>query len=101
MAYVRIEAPRAALRTPTLASSSCAPWKASVEIRMDTVKPTPATVPPPTTATQPTGGEIRPRLRRVTSHEAPTMPIGLPTTYPNRIPRVIGEVNARARNPPL
>jgi hypothetical protein len=35
----------------------------------------------------------------VTNHETPAIPTGLPTRYPNRIPSVIGEVEARARKP--
>ena len=44
------------LRTPSLASWSWLPWKASVAMRMETVKPIPAMVPVPATAAQPTGG---------------------------------------------
>jgi hypothetical protein len=54
--------------------------KASVEIRSETVKPIPAIVPPPRTAAQPTGGLMRPRLIRVTSHVVPVIPIGFPIT---------------------
>ena len=43
------------------------PWKASVAIRSETVKPMPAIAPPPSTDAQPTGGRIRPRLSLVTS----------------------------------
>ena len=93
------DATRAALSTPSLASSSRAPWKASVAIRIETVKPMPAIAPPPATAAQPTGGRSRPRLIRVTSQALPTTPIGLPATYPTRIPSVIGDVNAWRRNP--
>ena len=77
---VTIDAPRAALRMPSFASSSCSPSKASVATRSETVKPMPAIVPPPATATQPTGGCSRLRLSRVTSHEQPRIPTGLPTT---------------------
>ncbi len=49
-------------------------------MRSAIVNPTPAIVPPPATATQPTGGCSRPPLSRVTSHENPRMPTGLPTT---------------------
>jgi hypothetical protein len=62
-----------------------------------TVKPIPATAPPPATAAQPTGGRSRPRLSFTTSQEPPMMPIGFPARYPNSTPRVIGEVNPRAR----
>ena len=45
-----------------------------------TVKPMPAIVPLPSTAAQPTGGRIRPRMSRVTAHAVATTPSGLPTT---------------------
>ncbi len=45
-----------------------------------TVKPTPAIVPPPATAAQPTGGRSLPPVSRVSSHDAPRIPTGLPTT---------------------
>ena len=38
---------RQAARTPIFASSSCAPVKARLAIRKETVKPTPAAVPVP------------------------------------------------------
>ena len=87
----------AALSTPSLASSSRSPVNASVAIRIDTVNPMPAIVPPPTTAAHPTGGRSRPRLTTVTSHAVPATPIGLPTTYPIRMPSVMVDVNARER----
>jgi hypothetical protein len=65
---------------PSFASSSLSPSNASAAIRSATVKPMPAIVPPPATAAQPTGGCRRPRLSRVSSHELPRMPTGLPTT---------------------
>ena len=67
-------------RTPSLASCSAVPVKARVAIRMDTAKPIPAIVPTPATAAQPTGGRSRPRLRRVSSQDAPVMPSGFPAT---------------------
>ena len=67
----------------------------------DTVNPMPAIVPPPATASQPTGGRRRPRLSRVTSQDTPTMPTGLPTRYPSAMPSVTGEVYAAARKPGL
>ena len=60
-------------------------------MRMETVKPIPAMVPTPATAAQPTGGRSLPRLIRVSSQDAPAIPAGLPTTYPMRMPRVMGE----------
>jgi hypothetical protein len=45
-----------------------------------TSQPMPAMAPPPATAAQSTGGRSRPRLNRVTSHEKPAIPIGLPAT---------------------
>ena len=53
--------------------------KASDAISSETVNPMPATAPPPSTDTHPTGGRMRPRLSLVTSAAAPVMPIGLPT----------------------
>lgn len=50
------------------------PVNARVAIRMDTAKPMPAIVPTPATASQPTGGRSRPRLRRVSSQDPPVMP---------------------------
>ncbi len=75
-----IDAQRAALRMPSFASSSCGPSNARVATSSDTVKPIPAIVPPPATATQPTGGRSRSWLTRATSHDAPRMPSGLPAT---------------------
>ena len=63
------------------------------------MKPMPATAPPPASAAQPTGSRSLPRLSRVASHEAPTIPTGLPATYATRMPRVTGEVNALLRKP--
>ena len=68
------------VRTPSLASCSWVPVKARVAIRMDTANPIPAIVPTPVTVAQPTGGRSRPRLSRVSSHDAPVMPSGLPAT---------------------
>ena len=73
------------------------PLKASVEIRIDTVKPMPAIAPPPATATQPTGGRRRRLLARLTSHVVAVTPTGLPTTYPTRMPSVIRDRNAWVR----
>ena len=78
--HVTSDAPSAAARMPTLASSSCRPSNASDATSSETVKPTPAMVPAPATAPQPTGGRTRPPLIRVNSHEEPRMPSGLPTT---------------------
>ena len=77
---VSSDAPAAAPRMPSLASSSSTPEKARVAISSATVKPIPAIVPPATTAAHPTGGRSRPRLSRATSQETPTMPTGLPIT---------------------
>ena len=51
---VRQEAHSAAVSTPSFASSSSTPRKASVAISSETVKPIPAIAPPPSTAAQPT-----------------------------------------------
>ena len=74
------EAHSAADSTPTFASASWLPWKASEAISSDTMKPMPATAPAPVTAAQPTGGRIAPRLTRASSQAAPTVPAGFPTT---------------------
>ncbi len=100
-AQVSAAATIAAASTPALAWASCSPWKASEATSRDTVTPMPAIVPAPTTDAQPAGGRILPRLAVVTSQAAPAVPIGLPATYPARMPSVSGEVNARARNAPL
>ncbi len=90
----------AALSTPSFASCSCAPWNARLAMSSDTVKPIPATAPPPASAAQPTGRRNLPPLRRVARNDAPRMPAGLPATYATRIPIVTGEVNARPRKGP-
>ncbi len=64
------------------------------------MKPIPAIVPPPATAAQPTGGRSRRRLSRVSSHELPRIPTGFPTTYPKKIPSVIGDETAWPRKAP-
>ncbi len=87
--------------TPTLASASASPWKASEAISSETVKPTPAMAPVPATAAQPMGGRTRPRLIQVTTAAPAPVPIGLPTTYATRMPSVIGDVNASARKWPV
>jgi hypothetical protein len=66
----------------------------------ETVKPIPAIVPTPAIVAHPTGGCSLPRLSLVASHEEPRTPTGFPTTYPNRIPSVIGDLKARARKAP-
>ena len=77
---VTSDAQRTALRMPTFASSSRSPSNARVATSKATVKPTPAIVPAPLTAAQPTGGRRRPPLSRVTSQEPPMMPTGFPRT---------------------
>ncbi len=77
---VSTDAQNAADRMPSFASASRVPWKASEAMSRATVKPIPAIAPAPATAAQPTGGWMRPRLSRVTSHAAPVVPTGLPTT---------------------
>ena len=76
---VAAEAHSAAESTPIFASCSSAPRKASDAISRDTVNPTPAIAPAPVTAAHPIGGRMRPRLSRVTSQAAPTVPAGFPT----------------------
>ena len=74
------DAVSAAESTPSFACSSCGPVNTSVAIRIETVNPIPAMVPPPATAAQPTGGRSLPRVRVVTSQAVPKMPTGFPTT---------------------
>ena len=69
-------APSAALRMPTFASSRLRPSNALIATSRATVKPIPAIVPPPATATQPTGGWSRPRVSFVRSHALPRIPSG-------------------------
>ena len=82
----------AAPSTPSFASSSRCPSNARLEIRSATVKPMPATVPPPTIV-----GQLNDRWRpptRDASHVAATIPSGFPTTYPKTIPSVMGDATA-------
>ena len=77
---LRRDATIAAPSTPSLASSSRWPVNACVEISSETVKPMPATAPPPTIV-----GQLSDRRRplsqgRDASQVAVTMPIGLPIT---------------------
>ena len=80
IAQLTIGATTSVVSTPSLASARCSPVNASDAISSDTVNPMPATAPPPSTDTHPTGGRIRPWLSLVTSPAAPVTPIGLPTT---------------------
>src|SRR6185312_15848632 len=89
-----------AVSAPTFAWSSSGPWNARFAMSSATVKPTPAIVPLPSTAAQPTGGRIRPRDSTVTAHAVNTTPSGLPTTYPTNTPSVTGAVNAVASTSP-
>ncbi len=79
---------------PSLASSSSMPWKARRETSSDTVKPMPAQAP----AVRSTGSLIGERgpcsAGRDAIQEPVNTPIGLPTTYPSRIPHVIGDETA-------
>ncbi len=57
---------------------------------------------PATTSTGPLSGERGPcRAGRDAIHEPENTPIGLPTTYPSRIPHVIGEETASLSNAPV
>jgi hypothetical protein len=78
-AQVDAEATSAAESTPSLASASCSPEKASVAISSETVNPIPAMVPLPATAAQPTDGRIRPRVSRSSTRDTPMTATGLPT----------------------
>ena len=77
---VSAEAQRRGGEHADLGLASCAPWNASEAISSDTMKPIPAMAPAPATAAQPTGGRIGRRLTRLSSHAAPSVPIGLPST---------------------
>ena len=66
--------------TPTLAWSSVAPWKARPATSSETVKPMPAAAAAPASPGQVTVSFTPPNMGRVASHDAPTMPNGLPTT---------------------
>ncbi len=83
---------------PSFASASCGPSNANVAISNETVKPMPAIVPLPTTAgpadlrPEPPAGEPGRAART-----PPITATGLPTTYPTRMPSVIGEVYAWPR----
>ena len=65
------------------------------------MNPIPATVPPAISEGQPTSGRGPRSAGRVAIHEAATIPTGLPTTYPTRMPSVIGEPNASPSSPPV
>jgi hypothetical protein len=69
----------AAASTPSFACSSWLPSNARLEIRMETVKPTPATAPPPAITGQLRARCRPPKTRRDASHVAPRTPTGLPT----------------------
>ena len=66
--------------TPTVASSSSGPSKASVATSSETVKPIPADVAATASAGQVTVSRVPPSIGRVASHAAPMIPSGLPTT---------------------
>ena len=67
------------VRMPSLASARCSPVKASEAISSETVNPMPATAPPPSTDTHPTGGRMRAVAELGHQAAAPVIPIGLPT----------------------
>ena len=83
---------------PSLASSSAMPLNARLDTSSDTVKPMPAQAP----AVSSTGSLIGERgpcsAGRDAIHEPVNTPIGLPTTYPSRIPHVIGEPTASLKS---
>ena len=79
---------------PSFASSRRSPLNARLETRSETVKPIPAHAPA-ATSTGPLISARGPwRAGRDAIHEPAKIPIGLPTTYPKRIPSVIGEETA-------
>ncbi len=66
--------------TPSLASARCSPLNASPEISRETVNPIPATAPAPNSSGQLIGGRGPWKIGRDASHDAPTIPTGLPST---------------------
>ena len=91
----------AAARTPSFASSSCLPSKARLEISTETVKPTPATAPPPAIT-----GQLSPDAgRRATTWTRASRAQGSRAACRPRsrtaMPSVIGEVTASPRSCPL
>ena len=66
--------------TPSLASSRSRPANARLQMRSATVKPMPATAPPPASTGQLTNGRGPWTTRREATHEAPRIPSGLPAT---------------------
>ena len=75
---LRSDATIAAPSTPSFASSSCWPSKAMPAIRSETVKPMPATMPPPRITGQLSDRRIP--VTRVASQVPAMTPTGLPTT---------------------
>ena len=65
----------------------------------ETVKPMPATMPPPAIVGQ-LSARRPSRSRRASVAEA-RIPSGLPTTYAATMPSVIGDVNARLSSDPF
>src|SRR5690606_2830071 len=65
----------------------------SIEIKIDIVKPIPASIPTPIICIQvlPSGNDAIPNL--VHSHDVSNMPIGLPKNKPKNIPNPKGAVN--------
>ena len=61
-------------------------------ISSETVKPIPAIAPPPSTAPQPTGGRIRPRLNAGDQRGRTGDPDRLADHVGEEMPSVIGEV---------
>ena len=84
-------------RMPSLASLSTVPVKASEAMSSETVNPMPPPSPPHDRAPADRGRQP-PRVSLLTSHAAPAVPTGLPTTYPIMMPSVAAEVYACARN---
>jgi len=70
----------AAPRIPSFASSSSCPLKAMLAISSETVKPMPATAPPPMMAGQLSARRSPDSHGREASQAAVQIPIGLPRT---------------------
>ena len=81
-----------AIRIVSFADSSVFPENAAVAIKMDMVKPTPASRPAATICSQriPWGSRAQPSFTATKLNAA--IPSGLPTQRPSRMPRFTGAV---------
>ena len=79
--------------------SSSSPGKDSPAMKIETVKPMPATAPRPNTIDQLVRSGSRPSPRRTAIHDARRTPTGLPTTRPAMIPSPTGAVKTSPKAP--